>query len=76
MLDNMSSIILTQIHRIFVNFLLFWHRVSFISFYLIKNITIRCENAQKERNANVSATYGGPLQCHKFKDKFKISVEH
>ena len=45
----MSSIILTQIHRIFVNFFLFRHRVSFIFFYLIKNITIRCENAHKER---------------------------
>ena len=68
MLDSMSSIILSQIHRIFVNFLLFWHRISFILFYLIKNVTIRCKNAQKERMANVSATYGGPLQCHKFKD--------
>ena len=54
MLDNMSSIILTQIYIIFVNCLLFWHRVSFIFFYLIKNVTIRCENAQKERKANVS----------------------
>ena len=68
MLDNMSSIILAQIHRIFVNFLLLWHRVSFILFYLIKNITIRCKNAEKERKANVSTTCGGPLQCHKFKD--------
>ena len=62
MLDNMSSIILTQINRIFVNFLLFWHRVSFILFYFIENVAIRCKNAQKERKANVSAIYGGHLQ--------------
>ena len=26
------------------------------------------KNTQKESKANVSATYGDPLQCHKFKD--------
>ena len=67
MFDNMSIIVLTQIHRIFVHFSLIWHRVSFFLFSLIK-IIIRFKNAQKERKANVSATYGGPLQCHKFKD--------
>ena len=67
MFDNMFIIVLTQIHRIFVHFLLFWHRVSFFLFSLIK-IIIRFKNAQKERKANVSAIYGGPLQCHKFKD--------
>ena len=41
---------------------------SFFLFSLIKIITIRCKNTQKERKANVSATYGGPLRCHKFKD--------
>ena len=44
-----------------------WHRVSFILFSLIKDI-ITFKYAQKERKANVSATYGGPLQCHKFID--------
>ena len=44
-----------------------WHRVSFFLFSLIK-IIITYKNAQEERKANVSATYGGPLQCHKFKD--------
>ena len=39
--DNMSTVILTQIHRIFVHFSLFWHRVSFFLFSLIKIITIR-----------------------------------
>ena len=38
-----------------------WHRVSFFLFSLIK-IIIKFKNAQKERKANVSATYGGPLQ--------------
>ena len=52
-----------------------WHRVSFFLFSLIK-IIITFKNAQKERKANVSATYGGPLQCHKFKDQFKISVKN
>ena len=68
MFDNMSSIILTPIHRIFVHFSLFWHRVSFFSFSLIKIITIRFKIAQKERKASVSATYGGPLQCYKIKN--------
>ena len=40
MFDNMSSIILTPIHRIFVHFSLFWQRVSFFLFSLIKSITI------------------------------------
>ena len=48
MFDNMSTIILTQIHRIFVHFSLFWHRVSFFLFSLIKIITIKGKNAQKE----------------------------
>ena len=68
MFDNMSTIILTPIHRIFVHFSLFWHRVSFFLFSLIKIVTIRFKIAQKERKANISATYGGPLQCHKFKN--------
>ena len=61
MFDNMSIIVLTQIHRILVHLSLFWHRVSFFLFSLIKIITIRFKNAQKERKANVLATYGGPL---------------
>ena len=36
MFDNMSIIVLTQIHRIFVHFSLFWHKVSFFLFSLIK----------------------------------------
>ena len=58
MFVNMSTIILTQIHRIFVHFSLFWHKVSFFLFSFIKIITIRGKNAQKERKANVSAIYG------------------
>ena len=27
---------------------------------------------EKKRKANVLATYGGSLQCHKFKDSFKF----
>ena len=54
MFDNMSIIVLTQIHRIFVHFSLFWHRVSFFLFSLIKIMTIRFKNAQKERKANFS----------------------
>ena len=30
---------------------------------------------KKREKANVSATYGGPLQCHKLKDQFKIFVK-
>ena len=67
MFGNMSIIVLTQIHRIFVHFSLFWHRVSFFLFSLIK-IIIRFKNAQNERKANASASYGGPLQFHKIKD--------
>ena len=48
MFDNMSSIILTPIHRIFVHFSLFWHRVSFFLFPLIKIITMRFKIAQKD----------------------------
>ena len=51
-----------------VHFSLFWHRVRFFLFSSINIITIRYKNTQKESKANVSATYGGPLQCHKFKD--------
>ena len=29
---------------------------------------------KRERKSNVSATYGGPLQYHKLKGYFKISV--
>ena len=29
-----------------------------------------------KRKANVSAIYGGPLQCHKLKDQLKISVRN
>ena len=49
--------------------------ISFFLFSLIKIITIRCKNAEKERKANASATHGGPLQCHNFKDQFKTSAK-
>ena len=49
MFDNMSTIILTQIRRIFVYFSLFWHRVSFFLFSLIKIITIRCKKSAKRK---------------------------
>ena len=29
----------------------------------------------QKRKANVSATYGGPLQCYKLNDLFKIFVK-
>ena len=38
MFDDMSAIILTQIHRIFVNFSFFWHWVSLFLFSSIKII--------------------------------------
>ena len=31
---------------------------------------------RQKRKANVSAAYGGPLQCHKLKDYFEISVKN
>ena len=31
---------------------------------------------RKKRKANVSATYGGPLQCHKLNDSLKIFVKN
>ena len=57
--------------QIWLCFLCFQDSIGFksLKFFLlslIKIFTIRCKNAQKERKANVSATYGGPLQCHKF----------
>ena len=61
--------------KIIVHFSLFWHRVSFFLLSLIKIITIRFKNEQKAKKANVSATYGGPLQCHKFIVRFKIPVK-
>ena len=44
MLDNMSSIILTQIHRIFVNFLLFQIILSKILYNIdiIISLQIQC----------------------------------
>ena len=56
------------IKKFFVHFSLFWDRVRFFVFPSNKIFTITYKNTQKESKANVSATYGGPLQCHKFKD--------
>ena len=41
----------SKIHRIFVYFSLFWHRVSFFLFSSIKIITIRYENTQKKKKS-------------------------
>ena len=65
-----------KIHRIFVNFSFFWHWVSLFLFPSIKIINATYDKKRKKREkTNVSATYGGPLQCHKFKDWFKIFVK-
>ena len=57
----------------FTEFLLishfFWHWVSFFLFSSIKIINVIYDKKRKKEKANVSATYGGPLQCHKLKDK-------
>ena len=45
---------------------------SVSSIFLFKNYQFYVLKSQKIR-ANVSATYGGPLKCHKLNDYFKIS---
>ena len=57
-----------KIHRIFVNFSFFWHWVSFFLFSTIKISNVIYNKKCKKDEATVSATYGGPLQCHKLKD--------
>ena len=66
MFGSMSIIVLTQIHIMFVHFF----GIGSVSFYFLrlKLSLLDIKISKKERKANVSATYGCPLQCHKFKD--------
>ena len=57
------------IKLISVNFSFFWHWVSLFLFSSIKIINAPYDKKRKKREkANVSATNGGPLQCHKLKN--------
>ena len=54
---------------IFIRFLLFWHIVSLFLYYPINIINVGYKKTTKKGGkANVSATYEGPLQCHKLKE--------
>ena len=61
-----------------LEFLLISHffGIGSVSFYFLrlKLLMLYMKKTQK-RKANVSATYGGPLQCYKLNDLFKIFVK-
>ena len=69
MFDNMSAIILTQNSKNFL-FIFRYFGIGSDSFYFLrlKLLLLDIKILKKESKANVSATYRGPLQCHKFKD--------
>ena len=52
---------------IVINFSFFWHWVSFFLFSCIKVINFIYDKKRKKEKADVSSTYGGPLQCHQIK---------
>ena len=65
--DVTLSTFLTYL-TIFINFSFFWHWASFFLFSSIKIINSIYNKKRKKEKANVSAMYGGPIQCHKLKD--------
>ena len=60
MFDNMSTIIFTQIHSIFVHFSLFWHRVIFTHFLSLK-LPLLGVKMRKKKERQTFLPHIGPL---------------